>query len=102
MTGALAPDFRILERRPLLSPESGGLGDLPVFRRWNRMNSIRLGEKAVYGGIVVGIVGAVVGVAGVIGNRRVSSDLFLDPLPIRQARLCAREISFEFHRPSFP
>ena len=44
-------------------PGSGGFGGLPVFRRWNRMDSIRLGEKAVYGGIVVGIVGTVVGVA---------------------------------------
>jgi hypothetical protein len=32
------------------------------------MDSIRLGEKAVYGGIVVGIVGAVVGVARVEGG----------------------------------
>src|ERR1035438_2757939 len=95
-------DFWTWERTPEVPPESGGFGDLPVFRHWNRKNLIRLGEKAVYGGIVVGIVGAVVGVAGVVGNRSVGSDLLLDPFPIRQARLCAREISFEVHRPSFP
>ena len=39
------------------------------------MDSIRLGEKAVCGGIVVGIAGAVVGVAGVVGDRSVGSDL---------------------------
>jgi hypothetical protein len=60
MPGASNPDSRTWERTPYASPESGDLGDLPVFRHWNRMNSIRLGEKAVYCGIVVGIVGSVV------------------------------------------
>jgi hypothetical protein len=46
------------------------------------MDSIRLGEKAVYGGIVVGIVKAVVGVTGVVGNRSVGGYLLFDPFPI--------------------
>ncbi|MGD0631956.1 MAG: hypothetical protein ABR987_21710 [Terracidiphilus sp.] len=45
------------------------------------MDSIRLGEKAVYGGIVVGIAGAVVGVAGVVGNGSVGGDLPAAPGP---------------------
>jgi hypothetical protein len=46
------------------------------------MDSIRLGEKAVYCSIVVGIIGAVVGVTGVIENRSVGGNLLFDPFPI--------------------
>ena len=51
------------------------------------MDSIRLGEKAVHGGIVVGIVGAVFGVAGVVGNRSVGGNLLFDPFPITQVAI---------------
>jgi cell division protein FtsL len=50
------PAYRTWERTPERSPESQDLGNLLVFRLRNRMNSIRLGEKAVYGGIVVGVI----------------------------------------------
>jgi hypothetical protein len=63
------------------------------------MDSIRLGEKAVYGGIVVGIVGVVVGVTGVVGNRSVGSDLLSDPFPITQVAIWQRHnVSFLFER----
>jgi hypothetical protein len=59
------------------------------------MDSIRLGEKAVYGGIVVGILGAVVRVAGVIGNRSVGSDLLSYPFPVTQVAIWQRyNVSF--------
>jgi hypothetical protein len=57
------------------------------------VNSIPLGEKAVYGGIVVGIIRAV---AGVAGDWSIGSNLLFDPFPITQVAI------WQWNNVSFP
>ena len=62
--------------------ESGGFGDLLFFRLRSGIDTISLGEEAVYSLIVIGIVGTIVGVVGIVGDWSVGGNLLLDPFPI--------------------
>ncbi len=67
------------------------LGDLLIFGFGRGIDAIGFGEEAVYSLIVVGIVGTVIWIVRVIGDRSASVIFALDALPIGLS-LAGREV----------
>src|SRR5277367_2849924 len=84
-----------------LRPPSGNLGNRLLFCLYRWMDAIGLSQEPVDSLAVVRIVGAIVRIVRVIGNRSIFRDLLPDPLPITHVTIWQRHsVSFPCERQS--